>query len=65
MNKLKILTVDDDPDILDVLLATLDGDYEVIQASNGQEAINKAKETSPDLSSPPAQFYTWKMSLLF
>ncbi|MCK5492302.1 MAG: response regulator, partial [Candidatus Omnitrophica bacterium] len=49
MNKLKILTVDDDPDILDVLLATLDSDYEIIQACNGKDAIEKAKKDSPDL----------------
>lgn len=49
MNKLKILTVDDDPDILDVLLATLDSAYEVIQACNGMDAIEKAKKNSPDL----------------
>jgi diguanylate cyclase (GGDEF)-like protein len=49
MYKLKILTVDDDPDILDLLLATLENDYEVIQASNGNEALKKVKERTPDL----------------
>lgn len=49
MYKLKILSVDDDPDILDLILATLEGDYEIVQASSGEEAVEKAKQTSPDL----------------
>ncbi len=49
MNKFKILTVDDDPDILDLLQATLTGNYEVILASTGNAAIEKAKKNSPDL----------------
>ncbi|MCP4653047.1 MAG: response regulator [Candidatus Omnitrophica bacterium] len=49
MYSLKILSVDDDPDILDVILATLEGDYQVVQALNGKDAIETAKKESPDL----------------
>lgn len=49
MHKLKVLTVDDDPDILDLLEATLESEYEVMQASCGKEALEKIKNISPDL----------------
>ena len=39
MIKERILTVDDDPDILDVLDLTLSEFYEVVQASNGEEGL--------------------------
>ncbi|HIE36038.1 MAG TPA: response regulator, partial [Candidatus Omnitrophica bacterium] len=47
MYRLKILVVDDDPDILDLLEATLEGDFEVIKASTGEEAIEKIKKENP------------------
>jgi len=49
MYKLKILAVDDNSDILDLLVATLEDNYQIIQAHNGKEAIEKAKKESPDL----------------
>src|SRR3989338_6071928 len=49
MRKEKILTVDDDPDILDVLKLTLSDVYEVIQAANGQEGLHLAQTKSPNL----------------
>ena len=49
MYRLKILVVDDDPDILDLLEATLEGDFEVIKASTGEEAIEKIKKENPNL----------------
>ncbi|MBP9855530.1 MAG: response regulator [Candidatus Omnitrophica bacterium] len=49
MGKPKILTVDDDPDILDVLELTLSDLYEVAQAGNGQEGLKKVKQFMPDL----------------
>ena len=49
MNQLKILTIDDDPDILDVLELTLSEDYTVFQGSNGEEGLKLAKTYSPDL----------------
>lgn len=46
----KILIADDEPDILEILKYNLlrDG-YQVITASNGDEAIMQAKATHPDL----------------
>ncbi len=44
-----ILTIDDDPDILDVLDLTLSEHYNVSQASNGQEALDLLQHIFPDL----------------
>lgn len=49
MKREKILTVDDDPDILDVLNLTLSEYYDVIQAQNGQEGLAVVKQKIPDL----------------
>jgi len=49
MRKEKILTVDDDPDILDVLDLTLSEHYEVFQANNGQEGLEMVKQKIPDI----------------
>lgn len=46
----KILIVDDDPDILDVLKITLEDEgYEVTEGHDGQEAIDIIKKNTPDL----------------
>jgi diguanylate cyclase (GGDEF)-like protein len=51
MAKKRILIVDDDPDILDVLRLTLpEEEYEVVEAHDGQEALDKAYDRPPDLS---------------
>jgi two-component system alkaline phosphatase synthesis response regulator PhoP len=48
--KLKILLVDDEPDILEFMEYNLRKEnYEVYKASNGKEAIQKAKQVRPDL----------------
>ncbi len=47
--KKKILIADDDPDILDVIKITLGDQYDLIEARDGQEALDKAKQESPDL----------------
>ncbi|NQS99887.1 MAG: response regulator [Candidatus Omnitrophica bacterium] len=48
--KKRILIVDDDPDILDVLqLAIPQEEYEVIEAHDGQEALDRVYERPPDL----------------
>lgn len=48
--KAKILIVDDEPFNVDVLLQELEElDYELITASNGQEALDKIKGQQPDL----------------
>lgn len=45
-----ILVVDDEQDLLDLMEIILGGEgFNIITASNGQEAINKLKETIPDL----------------
>ena len=44
MRKEKILIVDDDPDILDVLTLTLSEHYEVMAAPNGQEGLHLARQ---------------------
>ncbi len=49
MIKEKVLIVDDDPDILDVLELTLSEHYEVHQATNGQDGLRLAQEKNPDL----------------
>lgn len=46
----KILIADDEPDILEILQFNLSAEgYEIITAKNGDEAIEKAKRTQPDL----------------
>lgn len=46
----KILIVDDDPDIRDVLKLTLsEENYEVLEAENGEEALKAIHTKSPDL----------------
>lgn len=49
INTLKILTIDDDPDILDVLELTLSEQFIVFQAANGEEGLKIAKIHTPDL----------------
>lgn len=49
MRREKILTIDDDPDILDVLELTLSENYDVICASNGKEGLEKVRMNNPDL----------------
>ena len=48
--KQKILIVDDEPDILELIEYNLKKEgYQVFLAHNGQEAVTEAKRTSPDL----------------
>ncbi|MEW5894474.1 MAG: response regulator [Candidatus Omnitrophota bacterium] len=49
MKRELILTIDDDPDILDVLDLTLSEHYDVIQASNGEEGLKILKVKTPSL----------------
>ncbi len=50
MAKKRILIVDDDPDILDVLHLTIpEEEYQVVEAHDGQEALDKVYEHPPDL----------------
>jgi len=44
MAKLRILLVDDDPDILDVLeIALSEENYEILKAADGEEALGIIK----------------------
>ena len=46
----RVLAVDDSPTILEMIQAILvAGGYEVITASDGQEALNAARSEAPDL----------------
>lgn len=48
--KHRVLVVDDDEDMLSLLKKILsDRKYNVVQAANGKECIEKAKEFSPDI----------------
>lgn len=48
--KIKILLVDDEPDILEFMTYNLSNEgYKVYTAANGEEAIKKAKSKSPNL----------------
>lgn len=49
MKRELILTIDDDPDILDVLDLTLSENYDIIQASNGQEGLKVLKNKTPNI----------------
>ena len=50
MSKKKILLIDDEQDILEILSYNLKKEgYEVFTANNGLEGIERAKETHPDL----------------
>ena len=48
-NKTTILVVDDSEDVREYLKGLLENDYQVIEAENGNEGINVAKENMPDL----------------
>ncbi|RYY49190.1 MAG: response regulator transcription factor [Chitinophagaceae bacterium] len=46
----KVLIADDEPDILEIIQFNLQQEgYEVVTAKNGDEAIEKAKKTQPEL----------------
>jgi DNA-binding response OmpR family regulator len=46
----RILVVDDDPDLVEVIRLTLEANgYEVFSAAGGQEGLVKVKEVEPDL----------------
>ncbi len=50
MGKSRILVVDDEPGIVDIARANLEGyGYDVISANDGEEALRKVKDEKPDL----------------
>jgi len=50
MTKKKILIVDDEPHLVELLSAILDAEgYDVVTANNGQDALDELKKLTPDL----------------
>jgi two-component system alkaline phosphatase synthesis response regulator PhoP len=49
MNKKKILIADDEPTIRLIIRRMLDEDYVVLEATNGEEAVDIARGQKPDL----------------
>ncbi len=49
MDKKTILVADDSKPILDMFGMWLKGSYKIIEAVHGREAVEKYKETRPDL----------------
>jgi CheY-like chemotaxis protein len=49
LRKKKILIVDDEPNIRLLLTRMLSKDYTIIEATDGQEAIDLARDLKPDL----------------
>lgn len=50
MNKLKVLIVDDELDLVEMVSLRLEANnYQVISASDGQEGLDKARTEEPDL----------------
>ena len=46
----KILVIDDDPDLVEIIRLTLESkDYQVFSAASGTEGLQKVKEIHPDL----------------
>lgn len=50
VNGRKVLVIDDEPGIIEIVEANLEGDgFEVISASNGKEGLEKIKGEAPEL----------------
>ena len=51
MNEYKIIIVDDEPDILDLLEKALmiEGFHNILKIGNGNNAVKTCKETNPDI----------------
>lgn len=49
MERKKILVVDDNPTMIEIVKMALESDYDVISAVDGKEGIDKAKAEKPDL----------------
>jgi CheY-like chemotaxis protein len=50
MSSARILVVDDDPDFVEIMRTILESnDYQVVTASNGQQALGQVKAQRPDL----------------
>jgi len=50
MSKLKVMVIDDEPDIVKLVKISLEmANFEVIEAFSGKEALEKVQKTVPDL----------------
>lgn len=49
MDKKKVLVVDDNPVMIEIVKMALEGDFVVISASDGKEGIELAKSEKPDV----------------
>ena len=49
MSKLRILVVDDEKDVRTIIRATLEDKYEVVEAQDGLDALEKINRVEPDL----------------
>ncbi len=49
MEQKKVLVVDDNPVMIEIVKMALEGDYSVISASDGKEGIEMAKTQKPDV----------------
>ena len=49
MSKKKILVVDDEPHIVDLIKMTLQNDYELFEAFTSRDAMSQIKKHEPDL----------------
>ena len=52
MSEYKIMIVDDEPDILDLLekALTIEGFHNILKVDNGNNAVSTCKEVNPDAS---------------
>ena len=49
MAKKKVLVVDDEPHIVNLIKMTLEDKYDVLEAYSGTQAVDLVKKTTPDL----------------
>lgn len=49
MKRMKILVVDDQPDIVKLARVKLDKDFDILEAFNGEEALKKVDSEKPNL----------------
>ena len=45
----KVLVIDDEPDMVEMISMALDREFEVITAYNGKEGVQKAQKEKPDV----------------